>query len=494
MLTTLVVLSLFIWFLVFLQQIGRHGFLILLVWLLIAPVALNVIERPGTNPFMAPESPRAAPSRPTSVPHGYLSNTAGTIQLKDLVVPSRILFGAFVLFSLLDPLLKKKRLLTLDRTETWMAVFGLVLVASVLLQSRRSAFGFKVALDAFIVPFMAYFVTRRLITNGARFRQLGLVLALTGSYLIVIALFERLLRWGLVSVVQGPFESRDLLYVVIATAFFMALSDQLRDGGFFKKNNLVDRVQQCVICLAPIIVLMTWRRGIWLGFISGVLVFSVLARRFTRSSRQLAIIGLMLLLIPVVLISTQTSIFKETVGARLARENTVYARFGAWEVTLREAFKQPVFGIGLNNLRDVLAQSRIQFEGVKSETHHHNSFLAFFAELGVVGLFAYMMVVGTILFTGLTLYRRGAYPYDRWLGISIIASMAAYLVPALTSSLLHLPAVSHIYVFACIGAITGFCGRRLPHPKTTKFRFKEPTSHWSFQDIRLVRLSFRRRV
>jgi O-antigen ligase len=467
MLTTLVVLSLFIWFLVFLQRIGRHGFLILLVWLLIAPVALNVIERPGTNPFMAPESPRAAPSRPTSVPHGYLSNTAGTIQLKDLVVPSRILFGAFVLFSLLDPLLKKKRLLTLDRTETWMAVFGLVLVASVLLQSRRSAFGFKVALDAFIVPFMAYFVTRRLIANSTRFRQLSLVMALTGFYLIAIALFERLLKQGLVSIVQGPFATRDLLYVVVATAFFMALADQLRDGGFFKKKNWVDRIQQCVICLAPLIVLMTWRRGIWLGFISGVLVFFLLARRFTQSSRKLAIIGLLLLLIPVGFISTQTSIFKETVGARLGRENTVYARFGAWEVTLREVFKKPVLGIGLNNLRDVLAQSRIHFEGVKSETHHHNSFLAFLAELGVAGLFAYSMVVGTILFTGLTLYRRGAVPYDRWLGVTMVAMMAAYLVPALTSSLLHLPDVSHIYVFVCIGAITGLSRPRLLHPKTT---------------------------
>jgi O-antigen ligase len=315
---------------------------------------------------------------------------------------------------------------------------------------------------------MAYFVTRRLVTNGTRFRQLGLVIAITGFYLIVIAFFERLLKPGLVSVVQGPFETRDLLYVVVATAFFMALSDQLRDGGFFKKENLVDRIQQCVICLAPVIILMTWRRGIWLGFISGVLVFALLARRFTRSSRQLAMIGLMFLLIPVIFISTQTSLFKETVGARLQRESTVYARFGAWEITLREAFKQPVFGTGLNNLRDVLAQSRIQFEGVKSETHHHNSFLAFFAELGVVGLFAYLMVVGTILFTGLTLYRRGAYPHDRWLGIGIIAIMAAYLVPALTSSLLHIPGVSHVYVFACIGAITGFCGRRLPHPKTYK--------------------------
>ena len=466
MLTTLLVLSLFIWFLVFLQQIGRHGFFILLLWLLIAPVALNVIERPGANPFIVPE--RAVPSRVTSVPDAYFSNTPGTIHLKDLVVPTRILLGTFVFFALLYPLLKKRRLLTLDKTETWMAVFGLLLVASVLLQSRRSAFGFKVALDAFIVPFMAYFVTRRLVTNGTRFRQLGLVIAVTGFYLIVIALFERLLKPGLLSVVQGPFETRDLLYVVVATAFFMALSDQLRDGGFFKKKNLVDRVQQCVICLAPIIILMTWRRGIWLGFISGLLVFSLLARRFTRSSRQLAVIGLMLLLIPVVFISTQTSIFKETVGARLERESTVYARFGAWEITLGEAFKKPLFGIGLNNLRDVLAQSRIRFEGVKSETHHHNSFLAFFAELGVIGLFAYLMMAGTIIMRGLTLYCRATHPHDRWWGISVVALMAAYLVPALTSSLLHIPAASHVYVFVCIGAIAGLSGRRPLKPKRYK--------------------------
>jgi O-antigen ligase len=466
MVITLLVLAMFIWFLVFLQQIGRYGFLLLLLWLLIAPVALNVIERPGANPFIIPE--RVATLRATSIPHAYFTDAPGTVELKDLVVPTRFILGTFVFFAFFYPLLKKRRLLTLDNTETWMAVFGIILIASVLLQSRRFAFGLKVALDAFIVPFMAYFVARRLITNGARFRQLAVVIAFTGLYLIVIAFVERLLKPGLVSIVQGPFETRDLLYVVVATAFFMALSDQLRNGGFFKKENLIDRVQQCVICLAPFVVLMTWRRGIWLGFISGLLAFFFLARRFTGSSQKLAIIGLTLLLVPVAFISTQTSLFKETVGARLERESTVYARFGAWELTLGEALKKPIFGIGLNNLRDVLAQSRTEFEGVKSETHHHNSFLAFLAELGVVGLFAYLMMVATIIARGLTLYRRAVHPHDRWWGISVVALMAAYLVPALTSSLLHIPAVSHVYVFVCIGAIAGVASRRPLKPKISK--------------------------
>jgi O-antigen ligase len=466
MLTILLLLCLLIWFVVFLQQIVRRGFLVLLLWLLVAPVALNIIERPGTNPFFASE--RQTQISATSISGGYFSNEA-TIKSKDLVEPTRILFGAFVFFALLDPLLKKKRLVTLDRTERWMIAFSVILVASVLLETRRTAFGLRIAADAFIVPFMAYFVTRRLVTHGARFRQLSFAIALTGFYLIVIALFERLLlRQGLVAVVQGPFESRDLLYIVVATTFFIALSNQLRDGGFFVKRNLVDRIQQFVMCLTPLIVLMTWRRGLWLGFIAGILMFAVLARRLVGSSRQLLFIGLMLLLVPVVAINVQTSMFQETVGARLARENTVYSRFGAWTITIQEGLKQPFFGIGLNNLRDVLVNTRTKIAGIKSETHNHNSFLAFFAELGLVGLFAYLMVVGTILFTGLILYRKGIHPHDRWLGISIIAIMAAYLVPALTGSVLHYPSVTHVYVFAYIGAVMGICGRQLSRRKTRR--------------------------
>ncbi|HSE91085.1 MAG TPA: O-antigen ligase family protein [Candidatus Binatia bacterium] len=459
MLTILLVLSLLIWFVVFLQQIGRHGFLVLLLWLLVAPVALNIIERPGSNPFVASE--KQVLKSPTATSGGYFSNEA-SIKAKDWLDPTRILLGAFVLFALVDPLLKKKRLVTLDKTELWMVAFGAILIASVLLDTRRTAFGFRVAIDAFIVPFMAYFVSRRLITSETRFRQLGLIIAATGFYVIVIALLERLLlRQGLVAVVQGPFESRDLLYIVVATAFFMALPDQLRDGGFFTKRHLMDRMQQCVICLTPLIILMTWRRGLWLGFISGVLLFSVLVRRFTSYSRQLAIIGLLLLLTPVVFMMTQASIFQETVGARLGRENTVYSRFGAWTITIEEGLKRPFLGIGLNNLRDVLVHTRTKIAGVKSETHSHNSFLAFFAELGTVGLLAYLMVVGTLFLKGWALYRRSTAPRDRWLGISVIAILAAYLVPALTGSVLHYPSVTHVYVFSYFGAITGICGRHL---------------------------------
>jgi chromate transport protein ChrA len=86
----------------------------------------------------------------------------------------------------------------------------------------------------------------------------------------------------------------------------------------------------------------------------------------------------------------------------------------------------------------------------------------------VIGLFAYLMMVATIIARGLTLYRRAVHPHDRWWGISVVALMAAYLVPALTSSLLHIPAVSHVYVFVCIGAIAGVSGRRPLKPKISK--------------------------
>ena len=51
MLVVLLLLSLLIWLPVLFFGIARQGFPLLLIWLLIAPVAVNVLAKPGTNPF-----------------------------------------------------------------------------------------------------------------------------------------------------------------------------------------------------------------------------------------------------------------------------------------------------------------------------------------------------------------------------------------------------------------------------------------------------------
>jgi O-antigen ligase len=101
---------------------------------------------------------------------------------------------------------------------------------------------------------------------------------------------------------------------------------------------------------------------------------------------------------------------------------------------------------------------------VKSLTTAHNGFLAIFAELGFVGLIAYVAVIVCMARLGLRLYRRGTSVQARWGGIAIVAILVAYYTPALTETILHAPELSHVYVFACVGAIVGCYAKTLPQP------------------------------
>ena len=78
----------------------------------------------------------------------------------------------------------------------------------------------------------------------------------------------------------------------------------------------------------------------------------------------------------------------------------------------------------------------------------HNSYLAIFSELGVIGLITYMAIAVSIIRTGLNLYRTGPRIRDRWQGVALIAVMAAYLTPALFANTIYiLTPLHHLYTY-----------------------------------------------
>jgi hypothetical protein len=73
---------------------------------------------------------------------------------------------------------------------------------------------------------------------------------------------------------------------------------------------------------------------------------------------------------------------------------------------------------------------------------------------------AYLAVGGSIIRTGFLLYRRGIELHQRWRGVALIAMITAYWVAALFATSLHVPSVSHVYLFLTAGAIAGVHVRR----------------------------------
>jgi O-antigen ligase len=482
MVQALFLLCLLVWLPILFHQITNRGFQVLILWLLIAPVAINVIQHPKRNPFFRVASPQErllVADDPKDVPlgirrSGYFSSSV-SFSWKDVVNPTRLLLFTFFLLFLLESR-NGKSWVPLDKTEMWMGIFSLILIVNVFLFTRRYSYGIRVAVDAFMVPFLAYYTMRRFIVSEAQLRLFTKMLCCLGSYLIILALAEKLARSG-VSVhdfyrLKGPFDHRDLLYIVLVAVFMVMLSE-ISTGQFRLHDNstFLRYARWFVTALAPIVIFFTWTRGNWLGFLSGMWVFFFLGRRLLPFSRKLICISLILLMVPVGVLGLQAALTENVLENRVAKTSTFFARWASWNILVEETLKQPIFGIGLNNSRDVLQENRrlSLYADVKSLTTPHNGFLAIFAELGVVGLVAYAAIIICMARLGLRLYRSGRAVQARWGGIAILALLVAYYMPVLTENILHAPELSHVYVFACVGAIVGCYAKTLPRlvPRTS---------------------------
>lgn len=478
MLSILLILCVLIWLPIVLYYVTDKGFAILLIWLFVAPMVLNLISHPNRNPFFTPEleldygerilwQRAAREAKRIGLKESYQAQRT-SIRMDELLIPTRLLFVLFVLVLLMDKYYKKTPLEPFNKTETLMLAFLIFLVVNIFLLSGRLANSLKLATDAMFIPFVAYYVTRRFVKSEERLRQLTNVLIAFGFLLIAIAVIERASHSNLLYRLRGPFAHRNQFYVVLMTVFFMTLLHTVRYHSDRSKPFTFHTICCWVILgVTPMIIVATWTRSNWLGFFSGIWVTLFFARRFITRGSKMAMIGLVLLLIPLMIVAFHAAVPDEAVDGRIANQNTIYSRIGAWIVQIDAGLRNPILGIGFNNVRELLISNRIYFMGVRSLVSSHNCFLALFVELGIFGLLMYLAIMCSIIRAGARQFRYAVRREDRWLGIVSIAILVAHLVPGLTSIILYSPTVCHVYVYTCLGALAGVAGTtRVPVVRT----------------------------
>jgi len=217
--------------------------------------------------------------------------------------------------------------------------------------------------------------------------------------------------------------------------------------------------QWFVVFLAPVIIVLTLTRGNYVGLLMGLGIFMFLGRRLINSSRQIGISGLALIFVPLIFIGVQVLVPNELIEKRLGAAGNVYTRIATWNLLIERGLERPLVGFGVNNARGLLKEESTRFMGVASETTPHNSYLALLFETGAIGLLTYLALLGSIMRMALRLSRTGKDLRKRWRGVSVVAIMVAYLVPALFAITLYNPGLMHLYVYVYIGAIAGLYGK-----------------------------------
>jgi len=475
MITALLILTAVVWLAVLLYLMSNHSFVILLVWLFIAPVATNVINKPYLNPWF--QSPNEYHRR-------YIDKAGqqeridayfieeSQIEGRRWLEPTRLLFVGFVCLFLLNSLTRQQRWAPFDNTEFWMALFSLMSLANASFQSDSLLYSVRIVIDGFMVPFLAYFICRRLVTSETRLIQLSKAFIYMAVYLIVLGLIERAVHHEPFYRLSGPFREKNAIYIATSLPFFVVLADKIFSGSGRARTAIVSRtVQWFVLLLAPLITVFTMTRGNWAGFLMALGVFIAMGVRMLSISRKMIALGLILTILPAIAMLMTTIAPLETFEERVGNVNTIYGRIATWMIILQEVRKSPILGIGLSNSRDLLNETEFSFAGIHRYRSAHNSYLVFLVEQGIAGLTAYLAIVICIMRKALRFYRMGTQPRERWWGVTVAAVMTAYLFPSLVAAKLHTPnAMLGIFVFALVGSVIGVYGR----PRITLYRQQSP--------------------
>lgn len=201
------------------------------------------------------------------------------------------------------------------------------------------------------------------------------------------------------STMPGPFHLGS--YLMILLLLILALLRGKKLQPYLRPLLIV------LFMLQIALLLMTRTKGNWIGFIAGVTVLFVLqsrnpARAFVRLGGFALVGGAMIFMIFSLTSGASLIVLDDAFSAitnPLQAPTFVY-RMELWQETMIPAFQeQPFWGYGTSSAGEGLANLYI---GTGSRYFNsHNLYIKILLEMGVVGLFLFLWIVGESLWTGL---------------------------------------------------------------------------------------------
>ncbi len=223
---------------------------------------------------------------------------------------------------------------------------------------------------------------------------------------------------------------------------------------------------------------LSWSRGAWIGAVAAVVVMFVVAlRKPVASATIIALLAVCILafnlidLLPVSLRNrltdfTQSFSSFDVRGVNINNENySVIERLAHWQAAENMIVAHPFFGVGFGNYGAAYDQYRAVNWPI-ALGHAHNYYLNIWAETGIVGLLAYLLLWGMAFYQTIkTFYRRSTTAPPQGYGIHGITGNTSLLLAAVALGLLGAwvqlsvhEVVDNLYVaniFLLVGAYFG---------------------------------------
>lgn len=260
---------------------------------------------------------------------------------------------------------------------------------------------------------------------------------------LLTALAERLPRlysFWLIGFYNNEIGGIVLLFLPLATALLLGVNIVDRDGRYYwLRQSLVKGTLLLLLLLFSAALLLAQSRAAWLGAVLSLSVTLVLLGRRT----QILLVGLAVIaLIGLIAIGPATLFDQLTIesdirstdeiAAGVLADRNLSARFLIWQRALHGIADAPLTGMGLAAFQVVGREPYAPLAGYHFDydiRHAHNLFLQIGLDLGLPGLFAFVLLLLLAVLALVRCYRRtpAQSPMRMWV-IGLAGSLLAYLI------------------------------------------------------------------
>jgi hypothetical protein len=322
----------------------------------------------------------------------------------------------------------------------------------------------RILTDSLILPLVCYMVGKRYSGDKWFLRAVYCVLVLNIIFCGLFGLAEKVTHRDLLMIgegdnkfvegrIDGPFgNAEEFGMVMIIFIFFVVnVGSSMSDGRAWKG------LRRASILIGAFGVVFTLTRGIWVSFVAGLLARMLIhLRKIIPTLPAL----LLVLVIAITLAPTFTGPRDSIFSQRIRKQDTIFARLATFQSALAVFQDRPLIGVGYGVFGETVERNPSRYiryyRDAISVYTPHNSYLGTLAETGILGLFAFILMFGTV-FSYAGVVRKSAASQIRiaWAD-AVICICTAYLAFGLVNDMTRNLAYINKLLFFLVGVVSGF--------------------------------------
>ena len=367
------------------------------------------------------------------------------------VTPDRLVFILILLLAVWSLMRRELQLSGLGKVEGYMLLFTLICTVNNAVMGRGAVDYYRL-FDFNYNPLIIFVLAKSIPHSQKKLESVSFAFLAVGAYLAINGVFERFGPHALVwpryildpevgiqfGRTRGSFAASEPLGAALVVTFLFYALYSVRavreknpkdaNPDFLFLSTILKRYGLYLMTIVTTVcIYATNQRSAWVGFALCLGLLAIAKTQMRRVARTFLVVGLL------VFLTGATSHFslweQHTLFSK--RQQTVQERRVNNLTTLEMGKANPLFGIGYGNFKTEWPKYFVDIdpEVFDLTDGNHNTFLGLFAEVGLVGLIPYLLILYHMFPVGLRVYRKGE-GFDREFALIFLLAGISYVVGA----------------------------------------------------------------